>query len=132
MLSVEAMSTSSNTLSSSPSSGASSSAPQGDRNPSPQQEDKELKEEERVMEDVDIASTLHMPAKPIAEENPVLEQVPQPSEEAHSERDQTDPQNDVLEEEVVEHRETVETPLVQDSQEKPESVQVAIKFISNL
>ena len=82
-----------------------------------------------MLEDIDIASTLHMSAKLIAEENPVLEQVPQPSEAAHSERDQTEtnPQNDILEEEFVENRETVDTPLVQDTQEKPESVQVTIK-----
>ena len=70
-----------------------------------------------MLEDVDIASTLHKPAQPTAEENPVLVQVPQPSETAHSERDQTEtnPQNDILEEEIFEHKETVDTPLVQDT-----------------
>ena len=53
-----------------------------------------------MMEDTAIASTFQMSTQLIAEENPVLEQVPQPSERAQlSERDQTEmeTQNDALE-----------------------------------
>ena len=83
-----------------------------------------------MMEDVDMASTVHTPAQPIAEENPVLEQVPQLSERAQlSEKDQTekDSQNDNMEEDNNELRETVEIPLVQETKEQPDSIQVAIK-----
>ena len=44
-----------------------------------------------MLEDTDIASTFTIPALKVAEENPILEQVPQPSERAQlSERDQTE------------------------------------------
>ena len=84
-------------------------------------------EDNRMMEDVDIASTFTMPALNIVEANPVLEQVPQPSERAQlSERDQTEmeTQNDILEETINEQRETVETPQVQETQDQPDSIQV--------
>ena len=94
--------------------GASSSAPQGDRNPSTQQEEEGLGEEDRMMEDTDIDPTFKMPATETAEENLVERQVPQPSESAHSERGQTETnsQNDTLEEDQNEQRITVEEPLV--------------------
>ena len=87
------------------------------------------------MEDTAIASTFQMPAQLFAEENPVLEQVPQLSERAQlSERDQTEKetQNDIMEEDINEHREAAETPLVQETQTLPDSNHVTIKFVSDL
>ena len=82
------------------------------------------------MEDADIASTFIMPAQTVAEENHVLEHVPQPSERAQlSERDQTEmeTQNDNLEDNNNnEHREAVESPQVQETQTQPDSIQVAM------
>ena len=80
-----------------------------------------------MMEDTDIASTFTIPALNIAEENPVLEQVPQPSDRAQlSERDQTEmeTQNDTTEDNNNEHRETVESPQVQEINDQPDSIQV--------
>ena len=88
-----------------------------------------------MMEDTDIASTFQMPAQTVAEENPVLEQVPQLSGRAQLlERDQTEmeTQNDNLEDNINEHREAVDTPQVQETQAQPDSNQVAMKFLSNL
>ena len=93
-----------------------------------------------MMEDADIASTFEMPANEFAEENPALEQVPQPSERAQlSERDQTETgtQNDNIEEmhnDPESLRETVQTantPLVQQACQ-PDPIQVTEWSISNL
>ena len=80
-----------------------------------------------MLEDPDIASTFTMPALNVAEENPVLTQAPQPSKKAQlSERDQTEmeTQNDTAKENNNEHRETVESPQVQEINDQPDSIQV--------
>ena len=110
--------------------GTSKSVPQKESSPSAQQVEEGLAEEVRMLEDVDIASTF-VPAKDIAEENPVTEQVPQLSERAQlSERDQTETgtQNDNLEETFNELRAAEDTMIVQEDQ--PNSIQANLETLS--